>query len=78
MKYFLVVFDGNHFYGCNIRYILTGLAVRHNSVQDSVDIAPNDRVGTKRYMAPEVCITRNNGKRFLHRKLILHQVMACR
>lgn len=31
-----------------------GLAVRHNSSTDSVDIAPNHRVGTKRYMAPEV------------------------
>ncbi|XP_033113844.1 TGF-beta receptor type-1-like [Anneissia japonica] len=31
-----------------------GLAVRHNSATDEVDIAPNHRVGTKRYMAPEV------------------------
>ncbi|XP_050388342.1 TGF-beta receptor type-1 [Patella vulgata] len=31
-----------------------GLAVRHDSKTDSVDIAPNNRVGTKRYMAPEV------------------------
>lgn len=31
-----------------------GLAVRHDSATDSVDIAPNNRVGTKRYMAPEV------------------------
>ncbi|XP_052079115.1 TGF-beta receptor type-1-like [Mytilus californianus] len=31
-----------------------GLAVRHDIATDSVDIAPNDRVGTKRYMAPEV------------------------
>uniref|UniRef100_A0A8C4N7W8 receptor protein serine/threonine kinase n=1 Tax=Eptatretus burgeri TaxID=7764 RepID=A0A8C4N7W8_EPTBU len=30
-----------------------GLAVRHNSVSDTIDIAPNSRVGTKRYMAPE-------------------------
>ncbi|CAL1543622.1 unnamed protein product [Lymnaea stagnalis] len=30
-----------------------GLAVRHDSKLDSVDIAPNNRVGTKRYMAPE-------------------------
>ncbi|XP_037069305.1 TGF-beta receptor type-1-like isoform X2 [Pollicipes pollicipes] len=30
-----------------------GLAVRHMP-DDSVDIAPNSRVGTKRYMAPEV------------------------
>lgn len=34
--------------------VFTGLAVRHNSSTDSVDIAPNHRVGTKRYMAPEV------------------------
>lgn len=33
--------------------ILKGLAVRHDSKLDSVDIAPNNRVGTKRYMAPE-------------------------
>ena len=32
----------------------TGLAVRHDSAKDAVDIAPNNRVGTKRYMAPEV------------------------
>ncbi|XP_071941725.1 TGF-beta receptor type-1-like isoform X2 [Antedon mediterranea] len=31
-----------------------GLAVRHNSATDEVDIAPNHRVGTKRYMSPEV------------------------
>ncbi|XP_076460228.1 TGF-beta receptor type-1-like [Babylonia areolata] len=30
-----------------------GLAVRHDSKTDSIDIAPNNRVGTKRYMAPE-------------------------
>uniref|UniRef100_A0A672SLK6 TGF-beta receptor type-1 n=1 Tax=Sinocyclocheilus grahami TaxID=75366 RepID=A0A672SLK6_SINGR len=31
-----------------------GLAVRHDSATDTIDIAPNHRVGTKRYMAPEV------------------------
>ncbi|CAL8382324.1 unnamed protein product [Boreogadus saida] len=31
-----------------------GLAVRHDSHSDTIDIAPNQRVGTKRYMAPEV------------------------
>ncbi|KAL6111529.1 acvr1b [Pungitius sinensis] len=31
-----------------------GLAVRHDSATDTIDIAPNQRVGTKRYMAPEV------------------------
>ena len=31
-----------------------GLAVKHDSSTDYVDIAPNNRVGTKRYMAPEV------------------------
>ncbi|EDV23571.1 uncharacterized protein TRIADDRAFT_27560 [Trichoplax adhaerens] len=31
-----------------------GLAVRYDSEKDTVDIAPNKRVGTKRYMAPEV------------------------
>lgn len=27
-----------------------GLAVRHESVTDTIDIAPNQRVGTKRYL----------------------------
>ncbi|KAL0978369.1 hypothetical protein UPYG_G00169570 [Umbra pygmaea] len=31
-----------------------GLAVRHESTSDTIDIAPNQRVGTRRYMAPEV------------------------
>nr|CAB3266923.1 TGFbeta-receptor Ic [Phallusia mammillata] len=31
-----------------------GLAVRHNSSNDTIDIPSNDKVGTKRYMAPEV------------------------
>lgn len=31
-----------------------GLAVRFDSVTNSVDIPPNPRVGTKRYLAPEV------------------------
>lgn len=44
-----------------------GLAVRHDIATDSVDIAPNDRVGTKRYMAPEVLdvsINRNHFESF--------------
>ncbi|CAH2104044.1 unnamed protein product [Euphydryas editha] len=31
-----------------------GLAVRHNVASDSVDVPSTNRVGTKRYMAPEV------------------------
>jgi len=31
-----------------------GLAVRYDSSTNSVDIPPNPRVGTKRYLAPEV------------------------
>ncbi|CAL1295124.1 unnamed protein product [Larinioides sclopetarius] len=31
-----------------------GLAVRFDSISNSVDIPPNPRVGTKRYLAPEV------------------------
>lgn len=27
-----------------------GLAVRHESITDTIDIAPNQRVGTKRYL----------------------------
>nr|XP_053653281.1 TGF-beta receptor type-1-like isoform X5 [Cherax quadricarinatus]XP_053653282.1 TGF-beta receptor type-1-like isoform X5 [Cherax quadricarinatus]XP_053653283.1 TGF-beta receptor type-1-like isoform X5 [Cherax quadricarinatus]XP_053653284.1 TGF-beta receptor type-1-like isoform X5 [Cherax quadricarinatus] len=30
-----------------------GLAVRYDSATDTVDIVPNNRVGTKRYLAPE-------------------------
>ena len=33
---------------------LTGLAVRHDASTGGVDIAVTNRVGTKRYMAPEV------------------------
>ena len=39
-----------------------GLAVRHMP-DDSVDMAPNSRVGTKRYMAPEVRRRRGAGPR---------------
>ena len=31
-----------------------GLAVRYNSDTESLDISPNTRVGTRRYMAPEI------------------------
>ena len=31
-----------------------GLAVRHEPESDQVEIAANNRVGTRRYMAPEV------------------------
>lgn len=31
-----------------------GLAVRYDTTKDTVDIPLNHRVGTKRYMAPEV------------------------
>lgn len=31
-----------------------GLAVRYDVAEDRVDMASNNRVGTKRYMAPEV------------------------
>ena len=31
-----------------------GLAVRFESETNEIDIAPNTRVGTRRYMAPEV------------------------
>ncbi|CAM9272175.1 unnamed protein product [Lampetra fluviatilis] len=41
-----------------------GLAVRHDSTTDSIDIAPNNRVGTKRYMAPEVLDDTINMKHF--------------
>ncbi|KAG7262123.1 hypothetical protein CRUP_018800 [Coryphaenoides rupestris] len=41
-----------------------GLAVRHESVTDTIDIAPNQRVGTKRYMAPEVLDETINMKHF--------------
>ncbi|XP_042200337.1 activin receptor type-1B-like [Callorhinchus milii] len=41
-----------------------GLAVRHDSLTDTIDIAPNQRVGTKRYMAPEVLDETINMKHF--------------
>ncbi|CAB1330135.1 unnamed protein product [Coregonus sp. 'balchen'] len=41
-----------------------GLAVRHESISDTIDIAPNQRVGTKRYMAPEVLEETINMKHF--------------
>ncbi|XP_037108636.1 activin receptor type-1B-like [Syngnathus acus] len=41
-----------------------GLAVRHDSVTDTIDIAPNQRVGTKRYMAPEVLDETINTRHF--------------
>lgn len=34
--------------------IFLGLAVKHDSESDKVDIASNNRVGTVRYMAPEI------------------------
>lgn len=33
-----------------------GLAVRHDIKTDTVDISSNHRVGTKRYMSPEVIL----------------------
>ena len=33
-----------------------GLAVRYYAATDKLDIAPNVRVGTKRYLAPEASI----------------------
>ncbi|XP_008318216.1 activin receptor type-1B-like [Cynoglossus semilaevis] len=41
-----------------------GLAVRHDSATDTIDIAPNQRVGTKRYMAPEVLDETINTRHF--------------
>lgn len=37
-----------------------GLAVRHDVATDTVDIPLNNRVGTKRYMAPEVSVSMFN------------------
>lgn len=39
-----------------------GLAVRYDASMDTVDIALNHRVGTKRYMAPEVHLSFPNSK----------------
>ncbi|KAI1291933.1 Bone morphogenetic protein receptor type-1A [Halotydeus destructor] len=41
-----------------------GLSVRYDSKQDEIDIAPNPRVGTKRYMAPEVLDETLKGNKF--------------
>lgn len=50
-KNILVKFNGT----CAIGDL--GLAVRHDVQSDTVDIPLNHRVGTKRYMAPEVIYT---------------------
>lgn len=47
-----------------------GLAVRHDVSLDIVDIPINHRVGTKRYMAPEVCDYETCGHAYLYHKLI--------
>ncbi|XP_041982062.1 bone morphogenetic protein receptor type-1B isoform X2 [Aricia agestis] len=41
-----------------------GLAVRYVAERDEVDVAPNTRVGTRRYMAPEVLDHRLDGADF--------------
>ncbi|XP_028156480.1 bone morphogenetic protein receptor type-1B isoform X1 [Ostrinia furnacalis] len=41
-----------------------GLAVRYVAERNEVDIAPNTRVGTRRYMAPEVLAERLDGANF--------------
>lgn len=41
-----------------------GLAVRFDSTTNSVDIPPNPRVGTKRYLAPEVLDETINANHF--------------
>jgi len=41
-----------------------GLCVKHNSVTDEVDIPINNKVGTKRYMAPELLNETINEKHF--------------
>ncbi|CAH0715950.1 unnamed protein product, partial [Brenthis ino] len=41
-----------------------GLAVRHNVASDSVDVPSTNRVGTKRYMAPEVLDESMDGRQF--------------
>lgn len=35
-------------------FFLLGLAIKHDASSDCIDIAMNSRVGTRRYMAPEV------------------------
>jgi len=51
-----------------VRWILhlgvLGLAVRHDLLTESIDIAPNTRVGTIRYLAPEVLNATLDTKRF--------------
>jgi len=41
-----------------------GLAVRHNSTKDTVDVPHGNRVGTKRYMPPEVLEDNVNVRHF--------------
>jgi len=42
----------------------TGLSVKHDVNTGSIDIAPNNRVGTRRYMAPEVLDETIDGRHF--------------
>ncbi|XP_075893448.1 activin receptor type-1B-like [Nelusetta ayraudi] len=49
---------------CSCAIADLGLAVRHDSASDTIDIAPNQRVGTKRYMAPEVLDETINTRHF--------------
>lgn len=43
-----------------------GLAVRHNPKFDTIDIPSTHRVGTKRYMAPEVSLGQKKEFQYLH------------
>ena len=53
-----------------------GLAVRFDSETSEIDIAPNTRVGTRRYMAPEVLTKVHfNGTMFLICLLIFRYLM---
>ena len=54
-----------------------GLAVRYDAAVDAVDIALNHRVGTKRYMAPEVKPPSNHFKMNNNKNCFFLIVMFC-
>lgn len=57
---------------CSCAIADLGLAVRHDSASDTIDIAPNQRVGTKRFASSE---TSGGGKDRL--RFVIHGFLNC-
>lgn len=60
------VITPNCFSSTSIHIYRTGLAVTHTQKDGKIDIGNNPKVGTKRYMAPEVLDERYAYLRFSH------------